>query len=152
MNNVYFGYSNLDEVFGGEYSNTGSTNSLVEKNSPWSGKVTFIDNGGTSDYDVVKVEVGAPAVIDDVSAKGKVTFKNTVATVAKDKVTLDFDDSDETQLIKLTKDGKAIEWSELKEWDVLSILYNSNTEGYYDVRVVGSNAIDGSVSSKASIS
>ena len=149
LNNVYFGYSNLDEVFGGEYSNTGSTNSLVEKNSPWSGKVTFIDNGGTSDYDVVKVEVGAPAVIDDVSAKGKVTFKNTVATVAKDKVTLDFDDSDETQLIKLTKDGKAIEWSELKEWDVLSILYNSNTEGYYDVRVVGSNAIDGSVSSKA---
>lgn len=149
LNNVYFGYSNLDEVFGGEYSNTGSTNSLVEKNSPWSGKVIFIDNGGTSDYDVVKVEVGAPAVIDDVSAKGKVTFKNAVSTVAKDKVTLDFDDSDETQLIRLTKDGQAIEWSELKEWDVLSILYNANTEGYYDVRIVGSNAIDGSVSSKA---
>lgn len=149
FNSVYYNYTDLDDVFGGTFDNNSSTNALVEKNSPWSGKVTFIDNGGTSDYDVVKVEVGAPAVIDDVSAKGKVTFKNTVTTVAKDKVTLDFDDSDETQLIKLTKDGKAIEWSELKEWDVLSILYNGNTEGYYDVRVVGSNAIDGSVSSKA---
>lgn len=151
LNNVYYNYSgDMTEVFGGDYANNSSSNALVEKNSPWSGKVTFIDNGGTSDYDVVKIEVGAPAVIDDVSAKGKVSFKNTVTTVAKDKVSLDFDDTDETQIVNLTKDGKAIEWSELKEWDVLSILYNAETEGYYDVRVVGSNAIDGSIASKAS--
>lgn len=142
FNNVYYTTAkHLDQVFG--------DSGLVKKNSSWSGKVTFIDNGDTSDYDVVKVEIGAPAVVDSVSAKGKVSFKQAVSNGITNSIKLDFDDTDETQIIKLTKDGKAMDWSELKEWDVLSILYNEETEGYYDVRVIGSNAIDGTIASKS---
>lgn len=153
FNNVYFDAADMADVFGGTYvsaaSSSGSS-ALVEKNSPWSGKVTFIDNGDTSDYDVVKVEIGAPAVVKEVSAKGKVAFKENASNANGDTIKqLDFDDTDETQIINLTKDGKAMDWADLKEWDVLSILYNGETEGYYDVKVVGSNAIDGTISSKS---
>lgn len=152
FNNVYYDKAttaNLSKVFGGKYNKDEKSTALVEKNSPWSGKVTFIDNGGSSDYDVVKIEIGAPAVVDSVSAKGKVSFKRAVSNGITNSIKLDFDDTDETQIIKLTKDGKAMDWSELKEWDVLSILYNEKTEGYYDVRVIGSNAIDGTIASKS---
>lgn len=143
LNNVYY-TDTLTNVFG-----DATSTALIVKNSPWSGKVTFIDNGGGSEYDVVKVEIGAPAVVDSVSASGRVSFKgNAVKNVAKDSIKLNFDDTDETQIIKLTKDGKAMDWSELKEWDVLSILYNAYAE-YYDVRVIGSNAIDGTIASKS---
>ncbi len=138
FNNIYYG-DDIADVFGdGE---------LVEKDSTWSGKVTLIDNGGTSAYDVIKVEMAAPGVIDEVSTGGKVSFKEVVSTKKGDKVDLDFDESIEDQIIKLTKDGQPMDWKELKEWDVVSVLYNDSAE-FYDVRVIGASAIDGSVASR----
>lgn len=138
FNNVAYA-TDVDDVFGdGE---------LVEKDSTWSGRVTLIDNGGTSAYDVIKVEMAAPGVIDEVSTSGKVSFKETVYNKKGDKIDLDFDEDEETQIVKLTKDGQDMDWNELKEWDVVSVLYNDGAE-FYDVRVIGSNAIDGSVASR----
>lgn len=138
FNNIYYG-NDIEDVFG--------AGNLVEKDSTWSGKVTLIDNGGTSAYDVIKVEMAAPGVIDEVSTSGKVSFKEVVSTKKGDKVDLDFDETIEDQIVKLTKDGQPMDWNELKEWDVVSVLYNDSAE-FYDVRVIGANAIDGSVASR----
>lgn len=138
FNNVYYA-NDIENAFGdGE---------LIEKDSKWSGKVTFVDNGGTSAYDVIKIEIASSGVIDEVTSNGKVTFKDVVKNASGDKIDLDFDPEEETQIVKITKDDKSMDWSELKEWDVVSILYNGDAE-FYDVKSVGSNAIDGSIASR----
>lgn len=142
FNNVYYGVG-----ITGAFGNGNVAGELVEKDSKWSGKVTLIDNGGTSAYDVIKVEIGAPGVIDEVSTSGSVTFKEVVKNKLDEKIDLDFDEDEETQIVKLTKDGQPMDWNELKEWDVVSVLYNEAAE-FYDVRVIGANAIDGSVASR----
>lgn len=140
FNNVAYGASKIENVFG-------TKGSLVKKDTTWSGKVTLIDNGGTSAYDVIKVEVAATGVVDEVSGRGKVSFKEVPKNVEKESIALDFDETADDQIIKLTKDGQPMDWNELKEWDVLSILYNSKAN-YYDARVIGSSAIDGSIASR----
>lgn len=135
FNNVYYGDTAV------------AVDRLITKDSRYSGMVTLIDNGDSSAYDVVNVEIGAPAVVDEVSNAGKVTFKEAVKNAGGDKIVLDFDEEEENQIVKLTKDGVDMDWNELKEWDVLSVLYNKAAE-YYDVRVIAANTVDGSVASR----
>ena len=127
---------------------TKGSGALVTKDSQYSGKVTLIDNDTTSGYDVIKVEVGAPAVVDEVSASGRVTFKEVPYNSMGDKIVLEFDDEDNTQIIKLTKDGQPVEFSELTEWSVLSVLYNAAAE-YYDVKVIDGTKVAGSIASRS---
>ena len=111
----------------------------------YSGKVTLVDNDSISGYDVAFVEIGATGVVDEVSASGKVAFKEVVKNaVQNEKVELVFDEDDNNQIIELTKDGVAIEYTELQEWDVLSILYNKAAE-YYVAEVVESGKVEGSI-------
>lgn len=132
------------------FSQTGAKNDkYVWKNSTYSGKVTLIDNDSTNGYDVALVDISASAVVDSVSAAGKVTFLNSPRRYDGDNsttsISLDFDEDDNSQIIELTKDGKAMNYADLKKWDVLSIYSN---EDYYVVKVVGENKIDGSISNK----
>lgn len=124
----------------------------VTANTVYSGRVVFIDNDATNGYDVISVEVATSAVVDEVKSNGTVTFKEPVYNSLKGservKIALDFDEELNDTVIKLTKDGKAIEYTELQEWDVLSILHNGANQ-YFDVRVVSSNAVDGAISSRA---
>lgn len=138
-----------DNVFGGEQV-TGSSkinSALVEKNSTYSGKVTLIDNDSTNGYDVAVIDIAAIGVVDSVNAAGKVTFLNVPTTKNVSKVVLDFDEDDNNQIVKLTKDGKAMNYADLKKWDVLSIYYSGNGE-YYDVRAIDSNKIDSSITNR----
>ena len=132
------------------FSMTGAKNDkYVWKNSVYSGNVTLIDNDSTNGYDVALVNISASAVVDSVSAAGKVTFLNSPRRYDGDtsttSISLDFDEDDNSQIIELTKDGKAMNYADLKKWDVLSIY---NNEDYYVVKVVGENKVDGSISNK----
>lgn len=120
----------------------------VTKDTVYSGKVTLIDNDTTNGYDVISVEVGAPAVVDEVKNSGKVAFKEVPKNSIGKKIELTFDEDENDTIIKLTKDGKKIDYTDLKEWDVLSILFNSDSTKYYDVRVVDGNKVDGAISSR----
>lgn len=120
----------------------------VTKDTVYSGKVTLIDNDTTNGYDVISVEVGAPAVVDEVKNSGKVAFKEVPKNSIGNKIELTFDEDENDTIIKLTKDGKKIDYKDLKEWDVLSILFNNDSTKYYDVRVVDGNKVDGAISSR----
>lgn len=121
----------------------------VAKDCKYSGQITLIDNNSTNGYDVIKVDVASSAVVKEAKTSGRVTFKETAynSAASKDKIELDFDDTLTDRVINLTKDGKKIAYTDLKEWDVLSILYSGKAE-YYDVKVLGANKIDGSISSR----
>lgn len=41
-----------------------------------------------------------------------------------------------------------MDWSELKEWDVVSVVSPGSSVGYYDIRVIGSSAVDGTITSR----
>lgn len=120
----------------------------VTKDTVYSGKVTLIDNDTTNGYDVISIEVGAPAVVDEVKNSGKVAFKEVPKNSIGNKIELTFDEDENDTIIKLTKDGKKIDYKDLKEWDVLSILFNNDATKYYDVRVVDGNKVDGAISSR----
>lgn len=125
----------------------------VIKDCKYSGQITLIDNDTTNGYDVVKVDVASSAVVKEVKSNGKVTFKevpyNSLKS-SKDKIELDFDEDVTDTIINLTKDGKAMDYTDLKEWDVLSILRSAgNTTKYYDVKVLGANKIDGTIDSRS---
>lgn len=123
-----------------------------DKECVYSGEITVIDNDTTNGYDVVKVDVASPAVVKEVKSSGKVNFKETAKNSSinkyKDKIELDFDEDVTDTVINLTKDGKAVAYTDLKEWDVLSILY-SGVNKYYDVKVVDSTKLDSSITSRA---
>lgn len=120
----------------------------VDSNCKYSGEITVIDNDTTNGYDVVKIDVASSAVVKEVKSSGKVNFKETPKNSLTDKIELDFDEDVTDTVINLTKDGKAVAYTDLKEWDVLSILY-SGKANYYDVKVLGANKLDSSIGSRA---
>lgn len=124
---------------------------FVAVDSPVSGKVTVLDTDSVSGNDVIMIEISATAVVDKVTAS-RVTFKATAGSQKYNNnlKTIDFDDEATDFICNITKDGKPIEYTELKEWDVLSIITNNDASGdVYTIRVV-SNQIDGSVASTKS--
>lgn len=132
------GYT-LDEIFGAE-------NAPVEKDSKVGGKVTFYDTDTVSGYDVIVVEIAATAVVDSVDAN-MVSFKNSQVGdgLYSNLVTnLTVDEDDSSQIVNIVKDGQEIAYTDLAEWDVLSIIYNQDGPDYYDIRVI-SNTVEGSV-------
>ena len=139
LNGVALNSMDVEEVF----------STIVKKNSGYSGQIVLIDNDTENGYDVVYIESGAPAVVKSVSANGRVSFKNAIKNIQKASLPyVEFDEDIKDQVVKLTADGIPVDVSELGEWDVLSVYYNENAN-YYDLRVVGSDAIEGSVGSKA---
>ena len=122
---------------------------VKDGNCKYSGEITVIDNDTTNGYDVVKIDVASSAVVKEVKSSGKINFKESAKNSKGDpKIELDFDEDTTDTVINLTKDGKAIEYTDLKEWDVLSILYSGENK-YYDVKVVSSTKLDSSITSRA---
>ena len=126
----------------------GDVSDYITANSPLSGKVTLIDNDTESGYDVAFIEVAATAVVDEVAASGKITFKEKPQNSIGYGIDLYFDEDDTETIIELTKNGAPIEYTELTEWDVLSILYSGANE-YYVAEVLDSTKIEGSVSGRS---
>ncbi len=110
---------------------------FITKNNNLSGQVTLMDADTVAGYEVVIIDAAVSAVVREVSSNGQVRFFNTLVKEPKDNtsVGLAFDADDTTAVIKLTKDGEEIDYTELKKWDVLTILWNGDKE-YYDVKVL----------------
>lgn len=140
-----------DESYDVIYNNVAAAYDIddyITANSPYSGKVTLVDNDSTSGYDVVFIEIAATAVVDEVATSGKLTFKEDPENSEGDNIKLYFDEDDTETIIELTKNGAPIEYTELVEWDVLSILYSGANE-YYVAEVLDSTKIEGSVSGRS---
>ncbi len=106
------------------------------------GKITLIDNDTTNGYDVIFVEVAETAVVDE-AEEGYVAFKEETSVTGLMELVIDEDD--ENVIISITKDGEAVAASDLKEWDVLSIIASAD-ESYIKAEVI-SNAVVGTVKS-----
>lgn len=144
-NNRFFGtgITDVEKIFGG----------IIVKDSPYSGNVVLLDNDDTTDYDVIYVNVAASGVVDEVTSKGVVTFKDACGskTIMNSFNKIDFESDSDDQLITITKDGKDFNYSELKEWDVVSVIANTNTSDvYYEIEVIGDSAVTGTVTRTSS--
>lgn len=111
------------------------------------GLVTLIDNDGRTGYDVVMVEVAATAVVDEIGDE-TVSFKESTDIPGSGSMSsLDVEEDATDTVIDIVKDGKAIAYTDLKEWDVLSIVApNDSNKGYIKVDVI-SNPITGQITS-----
>lgn len=121
------------------------------------GKVTLIDEtetGSTSTdgyYDCVMISYYADAVVDytqSTTAYNRVGFKAYNGIASR----MQWDPEDDDVTVTFTKDGAEIEWTELAEYDVLSIAYDVTTDfassEFYDV-MVAQNTVTGTVSSRS---
>lgn len=145
-NNRFYeaGMSAVEKIFG--------AGGIIQKDTTYSGEVVLLDNDDVTDYDVVFVDVAAGAVVDEVTTRGVVQLlnscgeRNTMNSFNK----IDFESTSDDQLIKITKDGKPFDYKELKQWDVLSVIANTNSSDvYYEIEVIGNTAITGQVSRTA---
>lgn len=129
----------LSAMFGG----------IIEIDSALSGRITVLDNDDISGYDVIFVDVATSAVVDELTNRGVVTFKE----AAGDRTTMnsfnkiEFDSSNTDQIINITKDGVAYDYTDLKSWDVISVVARTDaSDKYFDIQVLGDTAITGKVS------
>lgn len=136
----------LESMFGDRESG------LVRIDSQRSGKVTALDSDNQSGYDVIFVEIAATGVVEDLSERGILTFKNTVGEsgYSNNIRRVEFDADDTTSIINVTQDGEAYDYTQLKEWDVVTIIYNSAQPNVYDIRVLGESAIQGTITEVSS--
>lgn len=119
------------------------------------GTVTLINNDADTKYDIVMVELASVAVVDEVNDDG-IVFKNSAegfelktsnGGVVADTISftdVDVDAEDFTKMVSIVKDDKEIEYTELKEWDVLSVITSKEGADYIEIDVI-SNPITGSV-------
>lgn len=130
----------IDDIFG--------AGMVVEPNgkSMKGGLVTLIDNDGKTGYDVVMVEVAATAVVDEIGDE-TISFKEQAQLPTGPMSSLDVEEDATDTVIDIVKDGKAIAYTDLKEWDVLSIVAPDDTNnGYIKVDVI-SNPVTGQITS-----
>ena len=131
---------NIDDIFG--------AGMVVEPNgkSMKGGLVTLIDNDGKTGYDVVMVEVAATAVVDEIGDE-TISFKEQAQLPTGPMSSLDVEEDATDTVIDIVKDGKAIAYTDLKEWDVLSIVAPDDTNNVYIKVDVISNPITGQITS-----
>lgn len=86
---------------------------------PNSGKVVLLDNNDDDIYDYYFFTDSYDVIVDEVTSSGSVTGKGTYS--------IDFDDDDDNLSYTIYLDGKEIKPSDLKEWDVITVI---DTEDY----------------------
>lgn len=126
---------------------------ILADSKVWSGQITLIDNGQGTTYNVMSIEIATAVVVDEVNGSGKVSLKDTTDGTPKSKdgktIELVFDEDDDTQIIELTKNGEAYDYTQLTEWDVLSVLANEKNN-YYVAEVIDAGKISSKISEIAS--
>lgn len=133
---------------------------VISEDTSFSGKVTVMDTDDISGYDVVVIEIGVSAVVSDISSRDAVRFMTSISFPQIDGLTtrtptlkeLSFDEQDTNIMVNLTKNGEAYDYQELKEWDVLTVLWNGADE-VYNARVLDSEkALVSSITSERATS
>ena len=128
---------------------------VVTADSEYSGQITLIKTGASANYDIVSIEIGASAVVDELDARGKVAFQDaaTVPYLDGDTVrtanlsSIKFEEDDEDYVVTLTQNGEEYDYTTLKEWDVLTVVWDGVNDIYNVVVLGADNYIDGAVSS-----
>lgn len=131
----------------------GKTLSSVQSllaNKTLSGSLTLIGNNSTNGYDVIFVEIGTSAVVDEVNASGtKIYFKDAVIFPDGSAMTnITVDPEETSKLIKITKGGKKIFPAELSEYDVMTIVAANKNADYVEIEVIDT-PITGTISIKS---
>ena len=110
------------------YLNTVDTKSIT----PQRGSLVLIDNNKDGKYECMLVTKYDLYVADSVnSARHFITFKNSDNGIQFKS------DSDDVECT-VHMNGEEIGFGEIKEWDVLAVLYSENRDGgkYYDINVI----------------
>ena len=117
------------------------------------GEIVLVNNDKDPEFDLIFVEIAATAVVEEV-ADEVVTFKENAAWILYDDTSYmeisEIDFAEKTnKVISLVKDGEEIAYTDLNEWDVLSVLANNESnKGLIQVEVI-SNAIEGAISASS---
>lgn len=120
------------------------TTGIVDKDGKclYGGMVTLINNDTDSLYDVAFVEVAATAVVKGVSEDG-IAFKkginlpDGVSSLSEIEIDADADD----EVVVILKDGEAIDYTTLTEWDVLSVIAASDRAKCIVAEVIGTPVV-----------
>lgn len=110
----------------------------------YGGTLTLIDNDDKTGYDVAIIELAQTAVVDEVD-DNYVNFKNEAAGMTE----VEIDEDAEDEIVIFLKDGEEIAYTELQEWDVLSVIANGASADVIVCEVV-SNEVVGTIASKVS--
>lgn len=155
-NNTKFEYEDKDEEIQDEKIAEDATfvqNGVTVDNwsMPASGKlpgtVTLLDSDDNGVYDIVFVTQYTNYIVDEVNAsRDKVTFKDDSGFVQGVTLSsLELDPDDDNIDFSIIKDGKSIALSDLKEWDVLSVVSNSKGSKTLYTIYVNANSVQGKV-------
>ena len=129
---------------------------VITADSEYSGQITLIKTGASANYDIVSIEIGASAVVDELDGRGKLTFqdapqvpyvKNHSAATSKGLSSIKFEEDDEDYLVTLTQNGEEYDYTTLKEWDVVTVIWDGQHDVYSIVVLGADNYVDGVVSS-----
>lgn len=121
---------------------------LIVKNNCMSGKVTVLDNDDDPEYDVVFIQIDATGVVDEISTRGEITFKNEVGSRYTNNIVrkINYGAGTDT-FIQLTKGGQPYDYKKLQRGDVLSVVTNNESEAY-DIKVITDLAVSGKITGR----
>lgn len=139
------GFSVVYNGIGG-YDATDIFNYIINLPCLNSGEITLIDNDDVKGYDVAFVDLASVGVVkkaydDSISFYNAVSWGNGAATRE-----ICIDPTDETVFVEVKKNGEVIDYTELEEWDVVSIFAVDENSDVIKMEVVDA-VIDGIVSS-----
>ena len=108
--------------------------------APSEGSIKLLDSDGDSKYDTAFINETVNYVVDQVfPSTDKITDKYNMGT-------LELDMEDESKTIMLHKDGRRMNLSELKEWDVITVTKSEDENLIY--AAVTRNSVKGKITEK----
>ena len=133
---------NIDLVFNnvGGYTVT-NLNSKVGANCTYGGQITLIDNDEVKGYDVAICDLAATAVVKKVTANSIALYNNAAIGGGAGTKTIYVYPEDETKVVTIYKDGEVIDFTDLNEWDVLSVYADDRNADVIVAEVVANELV-----------
>ncbi len=142
----------LEEVAGSTplvFNNAGgytvaNLNTLVGDSCLYGGQITLVDNDSTKGYDIAFCDLAATAVVKKVTSNGIALHAPAHIGGKTPTSTIYVYPEDETKVVTIYKDGEVIEYTDLNEWDILSV-YGESSRADIIVAEVLSNEVVGTI-------
>ena len=125
---------------------------IIGANGPvkFGGEIVLVDNDTVKGYDVAFINMAATAVVKKVTSNGISLYNPAKIGGSGNTRTLYVYPDDETKVFTVTKDGAEIDYTELNEWDVLSVYAASATSNVMTAEVISSEVVGTITSTKVS--
>lgn len=139
-------------VFNGTGNYTAANIAGIVGSSPvkFGGEIVLVDNDTDKGYDVAFINMAATAVVKKVTSNGISLYNPAKIGGSGNTRTLYVYPDDETKVFTVTKDGAEIDYTELNEWDVLSVYAASATSNVMTAEVISSEVVGTITSTKVS--